>query len=165
MMCPDALNVENAGIGKMPDIYIIQPLYFENYFVASPLSEIETFWFNRTFNLIEKHLKTKSVYPCRIESNIEVGIVLKKVIDNGVEEIDIYDTEQIYDQKFWYVETGNESREIIKSLKNAEKEFNEIVMDDISKIINTENRDLPLLIGQIKDKGALKLFNRLLLKG
>lgn len=53
-------------------------------------------------------------------------------------------------------------KEIVEALTKAEEEFNDFVLDDLSRVLNTPNKKLPLLIGKIKDKDALKLFERLL---
>lgn len=54
------------------------------------------------------------------------------------------------------------AHEIVAALGAAEEEFNDLVLDDFSRLANTPDEDLPLLVGKLKDGNAKKLYERLL---
>jgi len=138
----------------MPEIYLRAGLYFENYLIDYELSDIEARYSDVAFDILKKHLKDTSVKPVPLfEMDKRRGIAISDYEDDDY--FDIMDPDEIYSEKFW------KNTEIAEAMRNAAKEFDETVMTDITRVINTETKDLPLLIGLLKDPDAIKLMERL----
>jgi hypothetical protein len=76
------------------------------------------------------------------------------------------DDDLMYDVLFWSsrVELPEESAKVewaegvVAALQAASKEFEWACLDDLSKVIQSKQKDLPLLAGRLHDEEALKVF-------
>ena len=151
----------------MPNIYVPVPLYLENYLIGNFLTDVEEIHIKIAFDILEKHLKDTPYKPYSLhdEDNRRSLAIIDR--DEDEDWFEFEDTDDMYDEEYWISlsRSPDIGKKIAQAMKDAEKEFNEKTMSDMSRVLNTKTKDLPLLIGRLKDSGAIKLMERLMKNG
>jgi len=57
------------------------------------------------------------------------------------------------------IQNMKEAKKIVEAITAASKEFDEVAMDDMARVINCPDVDLPLLVGHIEEETALKILD------
>jgi hypothetical protein len=73
--------------------------------------------------------------------------------------LDNYDRQRVLEGRLNKVGKNEAlSEKIVKAMNAADKEFDELAIDDMSRVINCLDADLPLLVGHIEEETALKIL-------
>lgn len=160
----------------MPQILTYRPCYLEdylwNYGFDSGENGIGWEYRDTALRILNKHLKDTEVKAepfdgsgrnnnCRINFYIDDDEIVDEESYENFWDVTFW-TDIFSDRNYSPKQALKSAEDIVKAIETADKEFDEEAVDDLSKVINTPDEYLPLLIGSIKDKEALKLFERLL---
>jgi hypothetical protein len=149
----DVFGFDDGSSGAIGDVYISDAIRILNKHLKPFGLEVE-----------DDRSGSHSHNPCRIVFND----LPEPVDEDGLTEPEVWeDRLNVYDQmrkeegrlrRVTPAKNKVLSKLIVKAIAAAEKEFNELATSDISKVMNCQDKDLPLLVGHIKDEDALKIL-------
>lgn len=165
----------------MPEIYRNIYIGLEDYFSKFGFddgNEEGIGWNNRdlAIRILNKHLKVFKIKADEIDvssghNNCQIAFYKE---DKEI-EIGYSNSDDVFSAEAWEEALGEPRKpaeqlsatrrrtfNIATAVEAASKEFDNEVLDDLSRVLQTPNKDLPLLVGKLKDEDAKKLYERLL---
>jgi len=166
----------------MPDIYIKVNIDFMDYFSVHGFNDGQLEWLGYQYmedvtKILNDNLDPTPVsvkYMNATTSNNECQ--LDFIMDDTGSEIDI-DEENIFETKAWaealsqytFDELPPDKKmncldagdSIVRALKKSKMEVDDFLMDDITRILQTPDNDLPLLVGKLMTSDGKNLLARI----
>ena len=163
----------------MPEIYHKIYISLEEFFSKYGFddgNEEGIGWEHRgtAIEILNKHLKPFGIKADEIDvtsshNNCHIAFFNK---DNKEIEIGYSDGDEIFSVDAWGEVLGADDEpqlyetinQIVNAVLEAAQEFDDEVLDDLSRVLQTSDKNLPLLVGKLNDGNAKKLFDRLMKK-
>lgn len=157
----------------MPDVYFLKGVYLEDYFAKYGFDDGSEEWIGweyreQMLEILNKHLNKLNITAIELDvgsshNNCQIGLQYNGVdVEEKPYYLDLEDN--LRDWKKWkkVVKDKETAKAIVDAISEAEKEFEEEALDDLSRVLNTPDEDLPLLVGKLKNEKAKKLYERLM---
>lgn len=152
----------------MPDIYFPISIYLDDYFAKYGFDDGSEEWIGWQFreealDILNKHLQDTDINA----EESDVGSCHNNCrivfIYNG-KDLDDIDHTNWKNKKVWakILKDKNMGDKVVRAIEAADKEFDDEILDDISRLIKTPDQDLPLLINRLKSEDGKKFYKRLL---
>ncbi len=155
----------------MPEILTNTTLYIEDFLDEKGFDEGQSSkfgWLHRdkAIEILNKHLSGTEIEAQEYDGNFgERNNCRILLIYNDKEVKEPEDIGDYWRPKYWKeLFAGNEekAKKVSKAIEKADLEFDEAVLDDLSRVLNTPEEDLPLLIGKLTNDRAKRIYERLL---
>ena len=152
----------------MPEIYYPIYISLDEYFSKYGFDDGSEEWIGwqhreTALEILNKHLKDTDIRAEEIDVNSCHNNCRITFMYNG-ENIDDIDSENWLDNDTWteILKDENMAETVVNAIQAADKEFDDEILDDISRLIQTPDQDLPLLIDKLNTDDGKKLYKRLL---
>ena len=169
----------------MPDVYIKTSLDFTDFFSAYGFNDGQLDWLGYQYledvtKILNDNLDSTPVSVQFIDASTSHNDCrLDFIMDNSGFIVDI-DEENIFEEWVWAEALSQNTfdelpaskkrncmraaRCIVRALKKSKEEINDLLTDDITRILQTPDSDLPLLVGKLTTSNGENLLARLFRK-